>query len=111
LLSTKFSCPHDGYSYPEIEPRLFSFNSPYGACPECNGLGTTDFFRNNVCPVCNGARLRTEALNVFLSSNKGGKKNIAEVTALSVDEAKDFFDKKRIDVLHITEKEEEDIVI
>ncbi|MFH1030269.1 MAG: excinuclease ABC subunit UvrA [bacterium] len=33
------SCAKCGYSFPEIEPRLFSFNSPYGACPECNGLG------------------------------------------------------------------------
>ncbi|MFH0856587.1 MAG: excinuclease ABC subunit UvrA, partial [bacterium] len=34
------SCPKCGYNFPEIEPRMFSFNSPYGACPECNGLGT-----------------------------------------------------------------------
>src|SRR3989344_6029042 len=44
LISAKFMCPYDGFSYPEIEPRLFSFNSPYGACPECNGLGTKYFF-------------------------------------------------------------------
>ena len=51
IMSSKFSCPRDGYSYPEIEPRLFSFNSPYGACPECNGLGTKHFFGDEVCPV------------------------------------------------------------
>jgi len=39
LYSEKFACPHDGTSVSEIEPRLFSFNSPYGACPKCNGLG------------------------------------------------------------------------
>src|SRR3982750_2734359 len=33
-------CPFDGFSFPEIEPRLFSFNSPYGACPECDGIGS-----------------------------------------------------------------------
>jgi excinuclease ABC subunit A len=44
FMSSKLSCPKDGYSYPEIEPRLFSFNSPYGACTECNGLGTRHFF-------------------------------------------------------------------
>ena len=44
FMSNKLSCPKDGYSYPEIEPRIFSFNSPYGACPECNGLGTRHFF-------------------------------------------------------------------
>jgi excinuclease ABC subunit A len=38
-LSSKFSCPNDGFSFPEVEPRLFSFNSPYGACQACNGLG------------------------------------------------------------------------
>lgn len=39
LFSTHFSCPQCGTSLGEIEPRLFSFNSPYGACPECKGLG------------------------------------------------------------------------
>ena len=39
LFSEKLACPYCGISYPEIEPRLFSFNSPYGACPVCNGLG------------------------------------------------------------------------
>ncbi len=42
LYSTKFSCPDCGISIEEIEPRLFSFNNPFGACPECHGLG----FRN-----------------------------------------------------------------
>ncbi len=67
LLSSKFACPRDGFSFPEIEPRLFSFNSPYGACPECNGLGTKYFGGLDVCEVCKGARLRPEALNVFLA--------------------------------------------
>jgi excinuclease ABC subunit A len=40
LFSQKFSCPVDNFSFPEIEPRLFSFNSPHGACPTCTGLGT-----------------------------------------------------------------------
>ena len=40
LFSTKYACPECNYSLPELEPRLFSFNSPYGACPECKGLGT-----------------------------------------------------------------------
>ena len=39
--SDKFACPECGMSYPEISPRLFSFNSPYGSCKECHGLGTT----------------------------------------------------------------------
>ena len=44
LFSTKYSCPDCGVSIEEIEPRLFSFNNPYGACPECSGLG----FRNEI---------------------------------------------------------------
>ena len=40
LFSTKYACPECDYSLPELEPRVFSFNSPYGACPECKGLGT-----------------------------------------------------------------------
>lgn len=41
--SDKFACPECGMSYPEISPRLFSFNSPYGSCKECHGIGTTSF--------------------------------------------------------------------
>ena len=47
LFSSKFSCPVCDYSLPELEPRLFSFNSPMGACPTCDGLGITDFFDPN----------------------------------------------------------------
>ena len=39
-----FSCPVCDYSLPELEPRLFSFNSPVGACPKCDGLGVAQFF-------------------------------------------------------------------
>ena len=39
LFSEKFACPVSGFTIPEIEPRLFSFNNPYGACPKCGGLG------------------------------------------------------------------------
>ncbi len=42
--SSKFSCPECGYAVPEMEPRLFSFNNPIGACPGCDGLGTRQFF-------------------------------------------------------------------
>ena len=38
-MSAKFACPVSGFTLPEIEPRLFSFNNPYGACPACDGLG------------------------------------------------------------------------
>ena len=44
VFSSRFACPVSGFSIEEIEPRLFSFNSPHGACPTCDGLGTESFF-------------------------------------------------------------------
>jgi len=44
IFSANFACPHCGYSITELEPRLFSFNNPAGACPTCDGLGTRQFF-------------------------------------------------------------------
>jgi excinuclease ABC subunit A len=93
-LSSKFICPEDGASFPEVEPRLFSFNSPYGACQNCNGLGTASLFSEEVCPVCEGKRLRPEALRVFLKSKKDKTlgKSVVDFTSLSIKEAKEFVD-------------------
>jgi excinuclease ABC subunit A len=97
-LSSKFICPEDGASFPEVEPRLFSFNSPYGACPNCNGLGTASLFSEEVCPVCEGKRLRPEALRVYLSGKKNPKINnglginVVDFTNFSIREAKEFMD-------------------
>lgn len=93
-LSAKFICPVDGSSFPEVEPRLFSFNSPYGACPECNGLGTVGIFHDDECPTCRGARLRPEALRVYLKSAgvPGLGKNIVDFTAMTIKEAYAFID-------------------
>jgi excinuclease ABC subunit A len=44
VFSARYACPHCGYSLPELEPRLFSFNNPAGACPACDGLGVRAFF-------------------------------------------------------------------
>ncbi len=44
VFSEKFACPVSGFTIPEIEPRLFSFNAPFGACPDCDGLGVELFF-------------------------------------------------------------------
>lgn len=93
IMSNRFACPNDGFSYPEIEPRLFSFNSPYGACPLCNGLGTKHFFGKENCPDCEGARLRKEALNVFVNG-----KNISEVVNMSIHDAAEFFADLKISV-------------
>lgn len=86
LLSANWTCPNDNFSFPEMEPRLFSFNGPYGACPTCNGLGKTDLFLGTVCPDCHGKRLKPEALSVRIRD-----KNIQEVAAMSIEEAYEFF--------------------
>ena len=92
IISAKFMCPYDGFSYPEVEPRLFSFNSPYGACPECNGLGTRHFFGDETCLKCKGARLREEALHVTLGDTEEKRGlNIVELVALSIDGNFNFF--------------------
>jgi excinuclease ABC subunit A len=105
LYSEKLACIRCGVSYPEITPRIFSFNSPHGACPTCDGIGfamakgtvplsegglspwveTEDLTLLEICPACKGARLRPESLSV-----KVGRKSIAEVTQLSIRAAADF---------------------
>ncbi|OGG60378.1 excinuclease ABC subunit A [Candidatus Kaiserbacteria bacterium RIFCSPHIGHO2_01_FULL_56_24] len=105
IVSAKFMCPYDGFSFPEVEPRLFSFNSPYGACPTCNGLGTKYIWGDEPCEACKGARLRNEALHVFLytkGKEKEGRKNIVEVSSMSIEDAKKFFDS-----LELSDKEKE----
>lgn len=117
LMSSKFSCANDGFAFPEIEPRLFSFNSPYGACPTCNGLGTKYFGGLEPCDDCKGLRLRPEALHVYLGTTKknitsqkhtnsshlpfkpyasqnshvSAPLNIVDVTKLSIQDVADFF--------------------
>lgn len=103
-MSAKFICPVDGSSFPEVEPRLFSFNSPYGACPECNGLGMVGIFQSDECPACKGARLRPEALRVYLGGDgkKQLGKNIVDFTAMTVKDAAEF-----IATLQLTDKQQE----
>jgi excinuclease ABC subunit A len=88
IFSTQYSCPKCGFSFPEIEPRLFSFNSPYGYCPECNGLGVENPFSTNPCPACGGKRLNKNALSVKIND-----KNIWEATVMTVEKALEFFSK------------------
>ena len=86
LLSSNWTCPNDSFSFPEVEPRLFSFNSPHGACPQCSGLGKIGFSADKFCPECQGQRLRPESLSVKVNG-----KNIADLSHLSIDKAYDFF--------------------
>ncbi|MCX8031440.1 MAG: excinuclease ABC subunit UvrA [Thermodesulfovibrionales bacterium] len=106
LFSRKLACPVCGINYPEIEPRLFSFNSKYGACPCCLGLGITyinvketsfdnlkiDDFEgllnsSSICKCCKGLRLRKEALSIKIND-----KNIAEFAAMTVKDALNFLE-------------------
>jgi len=85
-LSAQFTCPIDGFSFPEIEPRLFSFNSPYGACEACHGLGTESAYSEKICPACAGKRLKPEALSILIDG-----RNIVGITEDPVEEAYAFF--------------------
>ncbi len=66
IYSTAMACIECGASFEEIEPRTFSFNSPYGACPSCDGLGYVGE-AEEICPECEGGRLRRQALRVTIA--------------------------------------------
>ncbi|MEK7378035.1 MAG: ABC-ATPase UvrA, partial [Candidatus Binatota bacterium] len=96
IFSQKYACVRCGVSYPELTPRLFSFNSPHGACDACGGLGSEadadgdvedPARRENIhpCKECNGTRLKRESLHV-----KIGAKSIAEITSMPIKEALKF---------------------
>ncbi|NKB80385.1 MAG: excinuclease ABC subunit A [Nitrospirales bacterium] len=95
LYSEKLACIQCGISYPEVEPRIFSFNSPHGACPACDGIGAIshsgcpgdmDVTTSNTCPQCHGTRLKQESLSVKIA-----EQSIADITKLSIRETADFF--------------------
>lgn len=120
LFSLQAACPECGYSFPELEPRHFSFNNKQGACPDCNGLGTQDIVEYEqeerlgsggmylnvkkqvydwdeeaeflACPTCKGSRLNERALSVDF---KG--KNIALLSEYSVEKLVSFFGNIEID--------------
>ncbi|MDR0521543.1 MAG: ATP-binding cassette domain-containing protein [Planctomycetaceae bacterium] len=93
---TKYACPHCNITYQELEPRTFSFNSPYGACPVCEGTGekgdgsdsvsSADSRSFAVCPECFGSRLRKEARSVTVAD-----KRIDEISAMPVENVFAFF--------------------
>ena len=62
LFSEKYACPECGISVPELAPRMFSFNSPYGACNECDGLGSKMFFDERLVVPDGGLSLREGAI-------------------------------------------------
>lgn len=88
LYSMKSSCPECGTSVPEIEPRSFSFNSPYGACPECNGLGSMWSFDPDKIIVDATRPLFDGALGPGSSSNAVGQRVTDAAWRNSIDLAK-----------------------
>jgi len=94
IISDKYSCIDCETSYPDIEPRLFSFNSPYGACPNCGGLGliTKDDETSHVCKECNGTRLKKEALSIKIDG-----KSIHDLSCVGMSDLKDVLFKLKID--------------
>jgi len=120
VYSTQLFCPGTGRSFDELEPRLFSFNSPHGWCPRCQGFGTLLEVRTEgeteaerevevelaqelagedgplpVCPECNGQRLNPLGRAVRLPLGEGARRHggftIGEIGAFSIVEALRFF--------------------
>jgi excinuclease ABC subunit A len=119
VYSTQLFCPGSGQSFDELEPRLFSFNSPHGWCPKCQGFGTLLQVRTEgeteaerevevelaqelagdegplpVCPECQGHRLNPLARAVRLPLGRGAKQGgltVGEIGAFSITEALRFF--------------------
>jgi len=94
IFSKTAACLTCGISYPDINPRFFSFNSAGGACPVCNGLGfegieeeSTEISGQQYCRACHGLRLRKEALSVLFQG-----KNIGEFSRMSAQNAASFLE-------------------
>ena len=107
-LSNRFACPQCSATTPPLEPRLFSFNAPQGACPHCHGLGYVPAVadadapaeaegadadpasgaapEHSPCPACHGARLRPEALSVYLGEG-AQQRNIEQLTTCTLTDA------------------------
>lgn len=109
-VSEKFACSNCDINYPSPEPRAFSFNSPLGACPACEGIGTepedefaeddssadddgAPIFRvSKICPECLGSRLRIESRHFFVFD-----KNITEWCDESLSSLEKFIRSKKLD--------------
>ncbi|MEK6556355.1 MAG: excinuclease ABC subunit UvrA [Bdellovibrionota bacterium] len=108
IYSIHRACPICAYSFPEAEPRLFSFNNPRGACETCSGMGVIGYEERpfesenddeeeeqedyKVCPTCSGERLKKSSLAFLLVG-----KNIAELSRYSAEELHDFFSKLKLE--------------
>jgi excinuclease ABC subunit A len=80
LFSERFACPECGFSFEEISPRIFSFNSPYGACPECSGLGAKAEFSEDLVVPFPELSIREGAIHPW-SGHGGYYQQFAEAAA------------------------------
>ncbi len=104
VYSEHLACIQCGVSYSEISPRIFSFNSPHGACTGCDGIGYEasshseweEWTFDTPCNICGGGRLKKESLSI-----KIGGQSIAEVTHMSVRNTLVF-----MDALALTDREQ-----
>ena len=103
LFSIHSACPECGFSFPELDPRHFSFNNPRGACQDCDGLGVIEYevedesdgeiyYEYEDCEACDGTRLSEIPRNVLID-----KKTITELARLSINELVDSIGRLKID--------------
>ena len=86
IFSTKFACPISGFTIEEIEPRLFSFNNPFGACPECNGLGNKSYFDPDMVVPNNNLSIAEGAIEPWNKSSN----DFYQQTLIALSEAFNF---------------------
>ncbi len=81
LFSEKYACPECGISVPDLAPRMFSFNSPYGACSECDGLGSKMFFDDSLVVPDTGLSIREGAIVPWAGRNSLNYHQMLDVLA------------------------------
>ncbi|MGS1096210.1 excinuclease ABC subunit UvrA [Aquamicrobium terrae] len=111
LFSEKFACPVSGFTIPEIEPRLFSFNNPFGACPTCDGLGNQRAIDPNLVVPDDNVSLRNGAVAPWAKSTSPYYAQTLEALGKVYgfklgDKFKDLSDEARDAILHGTGKRE-----
>ncbi len=112
VFSSKYACPHCGYSVTELEPRLFSFNNPVGACPTCEGLGVENYFDESKVMNDTALSLSQGAINGWDKRHSYYHQLLlclAKHYKFSVDEPFDNLDKSIQDII-LYGSDEEDIV-
>ena len=111
LFSEKFACPVSGFTIPEIEPRLFSFNNPFGACPTCDGLGTQRAIDASLVVPDDNVSLRAGAVSPWAKSTSPYYAQTLEALGKVygfklADKFKDLDDEAKHAILHGTGKDE-----